>query len=205
MQYTNRRQLLSPEEKAEKSRLSAERAALMRAKNNRLGITVFQLSWIMVFVSLIVVNWQMRFSPTWMPDAATRPSVVLPTIATIGLLISTWLSHRALNAVKRDQVAEFKRDWLVATGLGAVFFIIMVTQFFAITPSDGQYVAVYRLMIGYHAVHAVAIGYMMVQVYRYATWGRYSATNNWSVEATVRLWDFVTVAWIAFYVVLYVI
>jgi cytochrome c oxidase subunit III len=204
MQYTNR-QVLSPEEKAEKARLRAERDAAIRAKNNRLGITVFQLSWIMVFVSLIVVNWQMRFSPTWMSPDEVRPSAVLPTVATIALLISSWLTHRALGAVKRDEVAAFKRDWLVAIGLGAVFFIIMVTQFFAVVPSEGQYVFVYRLMIGYHAVHAVAIGFMMVQVYRYAQWGRYNAGNNWSVEATMRLWDFVTVAWIAFYVVLYVI
>jgi heme/copper-type cytochrome/quinol oxidase subunit 3 len=204
MQYTNR-QMLSPEEKAEKARLRAERDAAIRAKNNRLGITVFQLSWIMVFVSLIVVNWQMRFSPTWMEGGVERPSIVLPVVATVALLISTWLTHKALGAVKRDEVATFKRDWLVATGLGAVFFIIMVSQFFAVPFSDGQYVSVYRLMIGYHAVHAVAIGFMMVQVYRYAQWGRYSAANNWSVEATMRLWDFVTVAWIAFFAVLYVI
>lgn len=204
MQAANRRHL-STEEKAEQARLRAERDALVRAKNNRLGITVFQWSWIMVFVSLIVVNWQLRFSPEWIPATATHPSPILPTIATLTLLVSSFLSHRALAAVKADRIADFKREWLVATGLGAVFFVIMVSQFFAVAPSDGQYVAVYRLMIGYHVLHAVVIGLMMVQVYRYALWGRYHAANHWSVEATMRLWDFVTLAWIAFYVVLYVI
>ena len=33
-------------------------AAEMRLKNNRLGMTIFQISWIMVFLALIIVNWR---------------------------------------------------------------------------------------------------------------------------------------------------
>ncbi len=204
MQYTTRK-VLTPQEKEERARKRAEREAAIRARNNRLGITIFQSSWIMVFVALIVVNWQMRFSPEWMAEGATRPDAVLPTVATVALFASVVLMHRALRAVKADQVAAFMQQWLGAIGLGAVFFFIMLTQFFALTPGDGQYASVYRLMIGYHALHAVAIGVMMVQVYRYGQRGRYHAANNWSVEATMRLWDFVVVAWVMFYVVLYII
>jgi heme/copper-type cytochrome/quinol oxidase subunit 3 len=204
MQYTNRG-VITPEEKAEKARRKAERDAAIRDRNNRLGITVFQLSWIMVFVSLIIVNGQMRFSPEWMAPGVVRPSALLPTVATVALVASTWLLHRALGAVKADDTRAFLRQWLVAIGLGALFFGIMITQFFAVVPSDGQYGAVYRLMIGYHALHAAAIGVMLVQVYRYGRWGRYNAGNNWPPEAAMRLWDFVTVAWVLFYIVLYII
>lgn len=205
MQYTTPRRMLSAEEKEEKARLRAEREAVLRDRNNRLGITVFQGSWIMVFVCLIVVNWQLRFSAEWMPIAESQPSAVLPTIATVLLLISSVLTHRALSAVKADHGTAFQQQWFGATALGALFFIIMLSQFLAVIPAGGQFVAVYRLMIGYHILHALVIGIMMIQVYRYAGWGRYNAANNWSVEATMRLWDFVTVAWIAFFVVLYVI
>jgi heme/copper-type cytochrome/quinol oxidase subunit 3 len=204
MQYTTRK-ILTPEEQAEKDRQRADRATELRLKNNRLGITVFQWSWIMVFLCLIWMNSQMRFSSEWMAEGATRPSPMLPTIATLALCISTWLMHRAMTAIKSDQVPTFKQLWLLAIGLGGLFFGIMVTQFFAVVPPNGQFVAVYRLMIAYHALHALVIGFMMIQVYRYAQKGRYNAQNNWSVEATMRLWDFVTIAWLMFYVVLYII
>jgi heme/copper-type cytochrome/quinol oxidase subunit 3 len=204
MQYTTRK-ALTPKEKEEQARKRAEREALIRARNNRLGITIFQGSWIMVFVALIVVNWQMRFSPEWMAEGAVRPDGLLPTVATAALIVSAVLQHRALAAVKSDRVSAFMQQWLMAIGLGVIFFVIMLSQFFALTPGDGQYASVYRLMIGYHALHAVVIGAMMVQVYRYGQRGRYHAANNWSVEATMRLWDFVVVAWVLFYVVLYII
>jgi heme/copper-type cytochrome/quinol oxidase subunit 3 len=204
MQYTNRK-YVSPEEKAELDRKRQEREAELRLKNNRLGITVFQISWIGIFLALIVVNWQLRYSPQWMAEGVTRPNAVLPTIAFVSLLVSTFLTHTALRAVKADNVQKFMRDWLIAIGLGVVFFGIMISQIFTVSVADGQYASVYRLMIGYHALHALAIGFMMVQVYRYAQRGRYHRGNFWSVEATTRLWDFVTVAWVLFYIVLYLI
>lgn len=206
MQYTGKsRTTLSPEERAERDRTREERDARIRAKNNRLGLTVFQWSWIMVFVCLIIVNLQMRFSPEWIAEGVTPPDAVIPSIATVLLVLSSVLTHTALNAVKADHVATFLKQWGMAIGLGVLFFIIMVLQFFDVNPENGQYVAIYRLMIGYHVLHAVAIGYMMLQVYRYGVAGRYNAQNNWSVEATMRLWDFVTIAWLMFYVVLYLV
>lgn len=205
MAYSSKSGALTPEERAERERARAEREARIRDKNNRLGVTVFQWSWIMVFVCLIVVNLQLRWSPEWMAEGVQPPDRVLPTWATVLLVLSSVLGHSALNAVKTDRVAAFLARWRGAIGLGLIFFVTMLQQFFAVELADGQFAAVYRLMIGYHALHALAIGYMMVQVYRYGVAQRYHARNNWAVEATVRLWDFVTVAWLMFYVVLYLV
>lgn len=204
MQYMNR-QFLTPEEKAERERLRLEREAQLRLKNNRLGIAVFQGSWIMIFFVLMWVNLQMRFSPDWMLAGAIVPSVALPTVATVALILSGFLARESLRAVHASLTPRFLGLWAGAMGLGGAFFIIMLTQFFAITPEMGQYVSVYRLMIGYHAIHAVVIGVMMVQVYRHGRAGKYHAENFWSVEATAKLWYFVIVAWIMFYVVLYLV
>ncbi len=205
MASTGKAGALTPEERAERERARAEREARIRDKNNRMGVTVFQGSWIMVFVCLIIVNLQMRFSPGWLVEGAQLPDLLMPTVATVLLVLSSVLGHVALNAVKADRVTVFLTRWRAALALGAIFFVMMMQQFFAVDLNDGQFASVYRLMIGYHALHALAIGYMMLQVYRYGVAKRYHAQNNWSVEATVRLWDFVTVAWLMFYVVLYLV
>ncbi|MCU0512868.1 MAG: cytochrome c oxidase subunit 3 [Anaerolineae bacterium] len=200
--------ILTREEREEQRRRRAEREAALRLKNNKLGITIFQGSWIMVFVCLVLVYWQMGFNPGWRPSAAQRPEMLLPTLATVALLASTWCARSALQQVRAGQVAAFQAQWRIAIATGVVFFAIMLQQFTALPPADSlgqQYGQIFRVMIGYHAAHALAIGLMMIQVYRYSLAGRYHAGNSWSVEATVRLWYFVTAAWVLFYVVLYLI
>jgi len=60
-------------------------------------------------------------------------------------------------------------------------------------------------MTGFHLVHALAILAIMVYVYRSGATGSYSrdAHDSWAVDATAKLWTFVTLAWLMFYVVLY--
>lgn len=202
MQST-RSKFLTPEEKRERERLRAEREAAMRLKNNKLGVTIFQGSWIMVFVSLIVVFWQMRYSPDWLRAGYTTPDLVLPSVATVLILLSAWLCRSALQAVSQDRVPSFMNQWRWAIVASVGFFGLMLVQFFALPSEAGQITPVYRLMIGYHALHALVIAFMMVQVYRFGQVGRYNSQNFWSVEATTRLWYFVVVAWIMFYIVLY--
>ncbi len=189
----------------EKARLRAEKEAAIRLKNNKLGITIFQASWILVFVCLIIVNWQLGYTPGWRPTE--KPNIILPIVATIALLASTYFAWSAVKMVKADHVQTFQQQWLYATGLGAVFLAIMFQQIFSLPPggTGTQYVYLYRAMIGYHALHALVIGVMMVQVFRYSQHGNYHAGNHWVVEATARLWYFVTVAWVMFFVVLYLI
>lgn len=207
MQYMDR-QHLSAEEKAKRKREREAYEAEMHMRNNRLGITIFQWSWIMVFVCLIVVYWQMGFSPGWRPSPEQAPSPILPTIATLGLIASAFFARRALHLAQQTDAptnSQFLQNWLVALALGTAFLLIMALQYFT-TPVDNdgqQFGYVYRLLIGYHALHAVVIGVMMVQIWRLGRDGRYHGDNTWPIEATTRLWDFVVVAWLLFYAVLY--
>lgn len=212
MQYVNQdRPPLSQEEKEKRAEAKRKRAEEIKMRNNRLGVTLFQGSWIMIFVCLIVIYWQIGFSPGWRPTPEQAPSALLPTLATLSLIASGWFARsgwkQAAAADPADKKAQkgFLQTWQIAIGLGAAFFIIMMSQYFAAPPAeDGQrFGMIYRLLIGYHALHAVVIGIMMVQIYRFGQAGRYHAENSWPVEATKRLWDFVVVAWLMFYAVLY--
>ena len=194
----------------EKRRQRAEREAAMRLKNNKLGITIFQASWILVFVALIIVYWQLGFTEGWRPTPEQKPVFLWPTIATFSLLASTYFAWSALQQLKQKEkpgiVSTFQTRWLAAIGTGLVFLVIMIQQAVSIANPEGtNYASIYRVMIGYHAIHALIIGLMLIQVYRYSQFGHYHAENTWTVEAAARLWYFVTVAWLMFFVVLYLI
>lgn len=181
------------------------REELQALRNKRTGLFIFQISWIMVFVCLVIVNWQIRAtSPQWPPagvDPAPWPPV---TLATVALAASAMLVRRGLRAVRADSQAAFLTAWQGALLLGGVFVGIMLYEFLAI-PYTGLYSDVFRMMTGFHLVHAVAIGYILVRVYRGGHAGRYGPLNFWPVEGAAGLWYFVLVAWLLFFVALYLI
>ena len=191
-----------------RKRISAEdrreREAEIALKNKRLGINIFQASWILVFVCLIVVNWQLRFSfPEYPPAGTVNPSPIIAAGATLVILISTYFARRGLQMIRNDEQDAFASQWRLAIGLGVVFLLLALYQFSVVQSPQSLYVNILRLMIGYHALHALAIIIMMVIVDQNARQGAYHAGHYWVVEAATRLWYFVTIAWILFYIVLY--
>jgi len=195
-------------EQHEKQKKREEREAEIRLKNNRLGMNIFQVSWIMAFVAIIVVNWQLRFSYTEWPPAGVEPfSPILPTIATLALLASTWLVRNGLNVLRDGHIETFLNNWRYAIGLGFVFMAIIVFEFFTVSEAAmaTQYGDTFRLMTGFHFIHALVTLGIMINIFRKGREGTYTGDehDSWAVEGTAKLYYFVTVAWILFYVVLY--
>lgn len=185
----------------EQSLTRDERIAL---QNRKTGVTVFQISWIMVFVCLCIINLQIRSNfPSWPPAGVAALDRILPTIATFALIASGVATARG---VKRDLV----RQWRIALGLGIVFTLIMLVQWITVDTGGlgAQYGTIFRVMVAYHAVHAVVIGWIMWRVVKNAARGDYadgSPLKTWIIEAAARLWYFVIAAWVLFYVVLYIV
>lgn len=159
----------------------------------------------MVFICLITVNLQMRSNfASWPPPGVDSLDRILPTVATIGLIISGVLAGRGLNAIRADDHKGLVTNWAIALALGVCFVAIMGLEFIAV-PFSGQYSTVFRVMTAFHGIHALVIGLIMWRVFRNASAGAYDASHQWAVEGTAKLWYFVVVAWILFYIVLYII
>ena len=179
------------------------REELIALRNKRTGVTVFQISWIMVFVCLIVVNLQIRGNfASWPPPDVDALDTLAPTLATVGLIASSFLARGGLRAIEQGRRESFKDLWRYAIGLGLLFVLLMAFEWLSV-PFSGQYSTVFRVMTAFHAVHALAIGFIMIRVYGNAE--NYDALHHWAVEASAKLWYFVTIAWILFYAVLYII
>ncbi len=182
------------------------RQEIIALKNRRTGIAIFQGTWILAFVCLVIVQLSIRGTyPVWPPEGVQAPNALLPSFATLALLASVWLVRGALRAVRADQIGEFLNGWRFALALGAAFVLVMIYQFINLpaAPEAVQYTNVSRLLIGYHGVHAIAIGAYMLNVYRGGQHRLYGSRNFWAVEAAAKLWYFVAVAWLLFYFVLY--
>src|SRR5688572_9883143 len=96
------------------------REELQQLRNKRSGMTIFQISWILVFVCMIIVNWQLRNGQvSWPPPGVEKPSPVLPTVATVGLLVSAGLAGWATRELKADRLQAFSSRWLATLALGA--------------------------------------------------------------------------------------
>ena len=172
-------------------------------RNRRTGLLFFQLSWILVFLTLVLAYFQIRGqSVTWPPPGVDKPSPIIPTAVTIGLIASSVVLGRAAAAAKDDRIASFLSQWRIAIGLGALFVLIMAYEWLAMPIGDeGQYGLLFRVLVGFHGIHALVIGVFLVRIYRNGQ--QYGSANFWPVEAAVGLWNFVTIAWILFYLVLF--
>jgi cytochrome c oxidase subunit III len=173
-------------------------------RNRRTGLTIFQISWIMTFVCLIVVNFSIRGNSENWPPVGVAVEKLIPTLMTLVLVASSFFIRRGVKALKADDVTTFSSSWRYGLALGGVFALVMAYEFIA-APGSGQFLSIYRLMIGFHHIHALVIGYYLIRVYQNGKLGAYGANDFWPVEGGASLWDFVTVAWVLFYVVLYII
>jgi heme/copper-type cytochrome/quinol oxidase subunit 3 len=177
------------------------REEMLALKNKRAGLFIFQLSWILVFVALIIVNLQLRGSyPSWPPPGVERLGIALPTLATLGLMVSGWFVRRGNQALQAGQKAAFLFNWRNMLVLGAAFVAIMAYEWIT-TPVTSQYGTLFRVMTAFHGFHALVIGLFNWNLFRHAD--QYGSHNGWMVEAGAKLWYFVVIAWIMFYVVLY--
>lgn len=172
-------------------------------KNNRLGMSIFQVTWIFAFLCMVVVNWQLRFSRNWKPEGTQEADFLIGLFATGTLCMSTFLVWRSMKAIRQDNLSVFLPQWLGAIGLALLFVAVMFFEWVTIAQPDTQYAQVFRLMTGFHMVHALVIGAYMMIVYFNARRGNYGADHHWAVEAGAKLWYFVLVAWFIFYIVIY--
>ncbi len=200
---------------------SLDREQELALKNKRTGILIFQVSWIMAFVAFAMVNFQLRFTAiSWPPPGVEKLNPLLPTLGTLGLLMSVFTVRRAVKAISYDNTRRMIGLLRLTLIFGGAFIGIMAYEWLAVKPvpqelmtlANGaevigpisQYNTVFRVMTAFHAVHALAIAlFLGAHVLRRARQGAYSSADYWDVEAGAKLWYFVFVAWMIFYVVLY--
>src|SRR5690349_1019529 len=82
-------------------------------KNKRFALQLWRLCNGGVFVFFIFANYLMRQQTTWPPPGVDRLNAVIPTIISLGLLVSGWTAFQAQQAIRRNDREGLLRNILI--------------------------------------------------------------------------------------------
>lgn len=163
-----------------------------------IGLPIFILSEIFIFLSLFSSYWMMRLGfDAWPPEGTPHIDKVLPLIMTVILVSSSVTCHVAEEKLEHGNLAGFNTWWIYTIILGAVFLGCTVYEWnhlihLGFIPSTNAYSTAFYSITGFHASHVfVGLG-AFIAVLIPALGGR---TNKTFVNCVSVYWHFVDIVW----------
>jgi cytochrome c oxidase subunit 3 len=170
---------------------------------NRLGLWLFLVSDASFFLALISSRFFVAKLET--PDEVSQ---VLGLGLTILLLVSSLTAYRAEVAAEHGDQSNFKLYMILTMLMGVVFLLGVGWEWheaYAHFPPSTGYGTILFTLTGVHATH-VATGVLLLGfIYFKGRNGAYGPDNYYPVEASVKWWHFVDVAWVFIYPTLYLV
>lgn len=194
---------------------SHELSPAEQLKANRLGLWLFCVSELFLFIGLFAARfylWRDVNGVSVRPDLNQAIALGVTSL----LLVSSYFMVRAETAIQYDERGKFLNSLMVTFVLGLLFLLGVV--FFEwglfevlrgekphISPGDGAFGAMYFAMTGMHALHVITGLVFIFVVWKNGRKGSFSASDHWGVEACAIYWHYVDVIWVFFYPALYLI
>lgn len=187
----------------------------LQLRANRLGLWMFCLSEVFLFVGLFAARfylWRDPVAGSVRPDLEQTPAL----ITTVILLISSYFMVRAETAIAHNDRQKMLNSLVVTFVLGLGFLLGVVFVEWGllgyigigevhIKPSDGAFGAMFFAMTGMHAIHVITGLMFIFIVWNLGRKGHYDGERHWAVEACAIYWHYVDVVWVFFYPALYLI
>ncbi|HXF73598.1 MAG TPA: heme-copper oxidase subunit III [Actinomycetota bacterium] len=169
---------------------------------NRLGLWMFIVSESFLFSAVIASRFYLLGSER--PEELNQP---------LGLAISFVLLSSSFTAYRGETYAAFGDRrwlrWIAATmGLGLLFLVGVVLEWeegLRSFPPSTPYGSAFFSLIGLHAFHVLTGLVVLALVWRLGRRGRVGAANHWPIEAAVKYWHFVDVAWVFIFPTVYLV
>ena len=174
-----------------------------RAKANRIGLWMFIASETFLFAAFI--------SSRYILVGTDRPEELNQALAlflTIVLLVSSISAYLGEQAIAHNDVKWFKRFISVTIILGLSFMIGVAMEWkeaLEFFPPDTLFGSSFFMLVGLHAFHVITGVIALAAALFQGRSGRFSSTNYWFVEAAVKYWHFVDLAWVVIYPTLYLV
>ena len=181
--------------------ISLPRESEKQRVNVTLGMILFIGSWSMsfgtIFLAFAVLRQKMEVFP---PEGIVLPSFNLAASATLVLLASSFVLHRAIKQGRAGQ-AEFARTWGIGIVLGLLFASLQASLWLDLMRAhrfahSGPYESLFFGLTWIHALHvvigllALCVGLVGIKRGRYGR-HRISTVNNIAI-----FWHFVDVVWV---------
>jgi cytochrome c oxidase subunit 3 len=176
------------------------------APNAVVGMLIFVVAEVMFFAALMsaLLIVQSNAAGVWPPPDQPRLPIALTAVNTGFLLasgVATYMAHRAFAFDPRRVVVPLG----IAIVLGAVFVIVQGSEWAGLiaqglTLTSSTHGGFFYLIVGAHALHAIAAIGFLCGAYSRAVRGTLEASTLWAAEI---LWYFVVGVWPVLYVMVY--
>jgi cytochrome c oxidase subunit III len=182
---------------------SLTEVANWRPKANRLGLWLFILSETFLFAGFI--------SGRYIVDGTNKPEHLNQALAlglTIVLLVSSISAYLAEQAIAHDDRRTFLVCMSITVLLGFGFMGGVAMEFSEAArdfPVHTIYGTNFYMLIGLHSFHVLTGAIALLIALNLGRKGHFGSHNSWFVEATVKYWHFVDLAWVVIYPTLYLV
>ena len=183
------------------------RQAVSGASSSVMGMTLFVASEAVFFAAFFGVYLSSYAgAKTWPPTNVTAPSIILPTVGVVLLLVSGLTMTFAVRRVSRPDYPSGVATWLTATlALGVVFGVLVLVGLVDLNFGIGKgiYESLFYVLLGLELAH-VAGGVALVGLVLARAGTGELALRRDPVQAAAIYWFFVVALGVFIYVVLYV-
>ena len=176
-------------------------AGLHDARLRQAGLWLFFASESCLFAALLTARFYLAGS-----DRPGELKQWLGLVITSILLLSSFTAYRAEVAIGKDDRRTFLYSLLATIALGVIFAGGVAYEWASAGFAKASpYGTAFYAMTGLHALHVVSGVGLLLFVYGLGRTGRFSASDHWGVEASIKYWHFVDIVWVFFYPALYLV
>ena len=131
-------------------------------------------------------------------------------INTLVLLTSSWFVVLAVDAAKRDRLADVPRWLMAAFACGLLFAVSKAFEYGAkiaagISPTTNDFYMYYYVLTGFHLLHVVAGSVMLLVFWNLARRRRFGSSRMAVLECGATFWHMVDLLWIVLFPLLYLL
>lgn len=150
------------------------------------------------------VTWEDAVGGSWPPQGVEH-NLTLVSINTLILITSGFTGHKALHALRDDDVSKSKSLIRLTALLGLVFLAVQIYEYIhaGFLWSDHAYGTAFFALTGLHGLHVLAGIICFLTAYQLVSRGFYTKDRNDSFQAITWYWHFVDVVWILLYLIVY--
>ncbi len=167
-----------------------------------IGIGIFIISEILIFISLFAGYWMMRVSSgmageVWPPEGTPEIGIGLPIIMTFILVASSVTYHLGEIEHEKGNKAGLKKWLIVSIVLGLVFLGFTLYEYSYLigegfTPGTNSYSTAFYSLTGFHASHVLVGVFVFMFILGGIIIGR---VNDMFIKVGGIYWHFVDIVW----------
>jgi len=172
------------------------------------GLLTFLASESLMFGGFFAAYLLLRGVASQWPPEGTEVELLVPTINTVILVSSSFVIHMGDTAIKKNDVAGFRKWYIVTALMGAIFLAGQVYEYMTLGygMASNIFANCFYLMTGFHGLH-VFVGLLLILgvLWRSRRPNHYNASKHVGIEMAEIYWHFVDIIWIVLFSLLYIL